>query len=52
MNTSFKYHTGYPLPRSLFILMFFLIFQFSSGQNIANNNSSEIPDFDELPKIK
>lgn len=52
MNTIFSLRLNLPFLRPTFFLLFFLIFQILSGQNIKKNNSLAISEFDELPKIK
>ena len=52
MNIKFKSRLLHHFPLIVSIFLFLLIFQCLSGQNMQKNNSSVIPDFEDVPKIK
>jgi eukaryotic-like serine/threonine-protein kinase len=52
MNNKSRYCPTQPFPRLIFFFLFSLIFQWSAGQSIVNNNSLANADFDEIPQIK
>ena len=52
MKTKNIYYPTHYFPRIFSCFLFSLIFHWSAGQNIMNNNFVANSDFDELPKIK